>query len=150
MGCTWSTSIPRMAVSSRSPERLMIEGTALISKEWIMFARKIPGILMTVLFGLLIGAPTAMADREDARQREAVSRARVTPNDAAEIARREFPGAQVRDVDVETIRGTVTYAVEVETEGRIRTVLVDLDSGDVMRVPSDRDEDDDDDDDDDD
>jgi uncharacterized membrane protein YkoI len=128
----------------------MIEGTALIRKDWVMLARKILGILMTVLLGLLIGAPTAMADREDARQREAVNRARVKPNDAAEIARREFPGAQVRDVDVETIRGTVTYAVEVETEGRIRTVLVDLDSGDVMRVPSDRDEDDDDDDDDDD
>jgi uncharacterized membrane protein YkoI len=115
-----------------------------------MLARKTLAALMTVLFALVIVAPAAMAGRDDARQREAVSRARVKPDDAAEIARREFPGGHVRDVDVETIRGTVTYAVEVETEGRIRTVLVDLESGDVMRVPSDRDDEGDDDHDDDD
>jgi uncharacterized membrane protein YkoI len=116
-----------------------------------MCASKIAGTFLAALLVVGLGISQASAeDREDRRQREAVERARVQPNDAAEIARKEFPNGRVLDVDVETIRGTVTYAVEVETDRRIRTVLVDLESGNVLSVRSNREDDDDDDEDDDD
>jgi uncharacterized membrane protein YkoI len=111
-----------------------------------MHARLTALAALVTFTGVAVGTVASAEDRGDRRQREAVERARVKPNDAAEIARKEVPDARVLDVGVETIRGTVTYAVEVETDRRIRTVLVDLESGKVLDVHSKRDDDDDDDD----
>jgi uncharacterized membrane protein YkoI len=119
-----------------------------------MFARRTGGTFLAALLVLGLGVSQAPAeDREDARQREAVERAKVKPNDAADIARKVVPDGRVLEVDVETIRGTVTYAVEIEKDRDIRTVLVDLERGEVLSVRSkneDEEGDDDDDDDDDD
>ncbi len=108
---------------------------------------------LIAITGLTVENAARAEDRKDRIQREAVERAKVRPDDAADIARRVVPDGKVVDVDVETIRGTVTYAVEVEKDGRVRTVLVDLQSGDVLSVQPKRensgDDDDDDDDDDD-
>ena len=104
-------------------------------------------VLMT-LTGVSAGTTAYAEDRKDARQREAVAAAKIKPDDAAEIARRVVPDGKVVDVDVETIKGTVTYAVEIEKEGRVRSVLVDLQSGDILRVQPKREDADDDDDDD--
>jgi uncharacterized membrane protein YkoI len=105
---------------------------------------------LTALLSIVAGTAAYAEDRKDARQREAVDAAKVKPNDAAEIARRVVPDGKVVDVDVETIKGTVIYAVEIEKDGRVRSVLVDLSSGDVLRVqPKSEDDDDDSDDDDD-
>jgi hypothetical protein len=119
-----------------------------------MFVRRTGGTFLAALLVLGLGVSQAPAeDREDARQREAVERAKVKPNDAADIARRVVPDGRVLEVDVETIRGTVTYAVEIEKDRDIRTVLVDLERGEVLSVRSkneDKEDDDDNDDDDDD
>jgi uncharacterized membrane protein YkoI len=114
-----------------------------------MHARLTALAALITFTGVAVGTVAYAEDREDRRQREAVERAKITRSDAAEIARKEFPNGRVLDVDVETIRGSVTYAVEVEADRRIRTVLVDLESGNVLSVQSDRDDDNDDDDDDD-
>ena len=52
-----------------------------------MFARRTGGTFLAALLVLGLGVSQAPAeDREDARQREAVERAKVKPNDAADIA----------------------------------------------------------------
>jgi hypothetical protein len=88
-------------------------------------------------------------DRKDARQREAVEQAKVKMEDAVAVAQRVFPDGRVVDRDVETVKGRVVYAIEIEKDG-MKTVLVDLQSGDVVNVGPKREKRGDDDDDDDD
>ena len=88
-----------------------------------MFSRLIALAALIAFTGLTIENAARAEDRKDRIQREAVERAKVRPDGAADIARRVVPDGKVIDVDVETIRGTVTYAVEIEKDGRVSTVL---------------------------
>jgi uncharacterized membrane protein YkoI len=116
-----------------------------------MLSRKTGGSLLAALLALGLSASQASAeDADDRRQRDAIERARVSPKEAAEIALKEIPDGRIVDVDIETVRGTVIYAIEIEKERRLTTVFVDPESGNVLRVKSERDDDNDDDDDDDD
>ena len=111
-----------------------------------MFARTTTmAALMMLTLGMGLGGACA-ENGKDARQREAVRRAKVTLSDAVSIAQRALPGGRVVDTDVETIGGRVTYAIEIQRDG-LKTVLVDLESGRVLSVVAkrelrDRDDDD--------
>jgi Peptidase propeptide and YPEB domain len=103
------------------------------------------------LVGASLGVPCLAQDRQNIREWEAVAAAKIRPDDAAQIAQRVIPKGTLLDVDVETIKGEVIYAVELEKDGRVQTVLIDLNTGEVLAEMSDsdgdmdRDEDDDDD-----
>ena len=97
----------------------------------------------------LIGsAGLASADKKDAAQREAVRQAKVSLADAIAIAQKTIPDGKVVDTDVETVKGVVQYAIDIDKDG-VKTVFVDIQTGNVIRTVSKKDDDDDDDDDDD-
>jgi uncharacterized membrane protein YkoI len=107
-----------------------------------MYARK-TAILAIALFLATTGF--ASADEKDAAQSEAVKRAKVSLNDAVAIAQKQVPDGRVLDTDVETVKGVVQYAIEIEKDG-IKVVFVDLQSGNVIRMVPKRETEDDDDD----
>jgi uncharacterized membrane protein YkoI len=92
----------------------------------------------------------ASADRKDAAEREALRQAKFSLNEAIAIAQRAVPGGTVIDTDLETTRGVVQYAIEIDHTDGVKKVFVDLQTGDVIRTVSKKQEDDEDDEDDDD
>ena len=93
------------------------------------------------LVGACLGVPCFAQDRQNIREWEAVAAAKIRPDDAAQIAQRVIPRGRLLDVDVETIKGEVIYAVELENDGRVQTVLIDLNTGEVLAEMSDDDRD---------
>jgi uncharacterized membrane protein YkoI len=60
---------------------------------------------------------------------------------AITIAEKEVPGGWVIDADVESDNGTVSYAIEIDKDG-VQTVLVDLQTGIVLKVAAKQDDED--------
>jgi uncharacterized membrane protein YkoI len=121
----------------------------------INYRTKIIAALAALLgFGATADRVFAEDRDEHARERSALRNARLTLEDAIEVARRKLPGGRVIDADVETRNGVVSYAIDIDRDG-VRRVLVDPSDGKVVNVAAKRDdggsdEDGDDDDDDDD
>jgi hypothetical protein len=63
------------------------------------------------------------------------------------IAEKEIPGGKVVDADVDTKNGAVSYAIDIDRDD-VQTVLVDLQTGSVVKPAAASQDDDDDDDDD--
>jgi uncharacterized membrane protein YkoI len=107
---------------------------------------------LCAVIALFTEVPAYAFDRQNVKEWEAIASAKIKPDDAARIAQRVIPDGKLVDVDVETIKGVVTYAIEIEKDGRLRTVLVDLQTGEVLTevreddgdVDGDEDDDDDD------
>ena len=100
---------------------------------------------------LLSGAGfiSARADdnEDDAKETAALQSAKVTISEAIAAAEEKVPGGKASEVEFDIVDGTARYAVEIEMDGE-QTVLVDSETGDVIKVVAgDLDDDDDDDDD---
>jgi uncharacterized membrane protein YkoI len=98
-------------------------------------------------FAVFLGATGfASADKKDAAEREALRQAKISLNEAIAIAQKAVPGGTVIDTDLETTRGVVQYAIEIDDRDGIKKVFIDLQTGDVTRTVSKKQDDDDDDD----
>ena len=95
-----------------------------------MCVRKTTVLAIAGVIGMTGLAP---ADQKDAAQNEAVKQAKVSLNDAIAIAQKQIPGGKVVDTDVETVKGVVQYAIEIDKDG-VKVVFVDLQTGNVIRT----------------
>ena len=95
-----------------------------------MFAR--PAILGIAVAVGMTGLAAA-EDQKDAAQEEALEQAKVSLDDAIAAARNAIPDGKVVDTDVETVDGVVQYAIEIDKDG-VKTVFVDLQTGNVLRM----------------
>jgi uncharacterized membrane protein YkoI len=82
-----------------------------------------------LVFALAMGGASAKSANEMA----ALQQAKITLHEAIGVAQREVPGSLVVDADIATVKGKVSYSVEVLKDG-LHAVRVDLDSGRVLSV----------------
>ena len=62
-----------------------------------------------------------------------MKQAKISLNDAIAIAQKAVPDGKVVDTDVETVKGVVQYAIDIDKDG-VKTVFVDLQTGNVIRT----------------
>lgn len=65
---------------------------------------------------------------------ETAQRAKITPEEAHEVALAVVREATVRRTELEERDGTLVYAVELDAQGKDVEVLVDAESGSVVRT----------------
>jgi Peptidase propeptide and YPEB domain len=63
----------------------------------------------------------------------ALKQAKITLHQAIVAAQREVPGSWVVDADIATVKGQVSYSVEVVGDG-LHAVRVDLETGQILHV----------------
>jgi uncharacterized membrane protein YkoI len=95
-----------------------------------MSARKVAILVVAAVIAM---TGFASADQKDREQRDAVKRAKVSLTDAIAIAQKLIPDGKVVDTDIETIKGVVQYAIEIDKDG-VKTVFVDLQTGNVLHM----------------
>lgn len=85
------------------------------------------------LLSLGIATPAAAGPLEDHIEAALAARARISPADAADIARRHVKEGRVTSLDLDIKRGRLVYEVEVvTTEWMEHEVYVDANSGRVV------------------
>jgi uncharacterized membrane protein YkoI len=89
----------------------------------------VAALLSAVVTCTLGGAAPAKSAKEMA----ALAQAKVTLLEAIVTAQKEVPGSWLVDADVATVKGKVSYSIEVVKDG-IHAVRVDLDNGRVLNV----------------
>lgn len=94
-------------------------------------------VLLAVL-ALFMSVSCAYADGGDKREKEA----KVTREEAKEIALRQLPGGTVVDVDLEKKKGKLFWQVEIKSQDAKtkKEVKIDASSGEVLKVKEDTDD----------
>jgi len=89
----------------------------------------ITGIVFALLLSLL---PLGVALSEDAAQ------GRLDAKEIARIVERQFPGAHIREIELETEDGRLVYEVELTTaEGRKKEIHVNAVTGRIEKIEND-------------
>jgi uncharacterized membrane protein YkoI len=89
----------------------------------------------TIAVLLALGAVASGGDfawAKSERELLAIKQAKVTLPEAIAVAQREVPGGRVIDADIVSIRGTMSYAIEILKDG-IHVVRIDLQKGAVLK-----------------
>jgi uncharacterized membrane protein YkoI len=80
-----------------------------------------------------LDAATEIASAKNAKEMAALQQAKVTLHEAIGVAQREVPGSWVVDADIATVKGKVSYSIEVVKDG-LHAVRVDLENGRVLNI----------------
>ena len=81
----------------------------------------------------LVSAMVGGASAKNAKEMAALQQAKVTLHEAIGAAQKEIPGSWVLDADIATVKGKVSYSIEVVKDG-LHAVRVDLDDGRILNV----------------
>jgi uncharacterized membrane protein YkoI len=91
------------------------------------------GYAINGLVGAVLACGASGVSAKSVKEMAALAQSKVTLQEAIETARREIPGAWVVDADVATVKGKVSWAVELVKDG-LHAVRVDLDNGRVLDI----------------
>lgn len=104
----------------------------------------IPLVLAAVVaFGGVSGLAYAnekSEGHESAQELAALQSAKISLTDAIATAQKEVADGKVVDAGVENENGTISYAVEIEKNGTVQKVQIDLATGKVLKVAADTDD----------
>jgi uncharacterized membrane protein YkoI len=88
---------------------------------------------INVLVGAVLACEVTGAWGKSTKEMAAVAQGKVTLQEAIETARREIPGGWVVDADIATLKGKVSWAIELVKDG-VHAVRVDLENGRILNV----------------
>lgn len=79
-------------------------------------------------------------DHESRKELAALQSAKISLTDAIATAQKEVADGKVIDAGLENENGTMSYAVEIEKNGTVQKVQVDLQTGKVLKVAANKDD----------